>query len=79
MCYLDSWKQFGSSLKTAGHDLVAIQPNLVDLVWGEERPAPPSAEVFEHPIQYSGRCIVYILKFNLKIMNTLLKNDIYIL
>src|SRR5690606_31612353 len=31
--------------------------NLVDRVWGNERPAPPMAPVVPHPMKYAGRSI----------------------
>jgi Xaa-Pro aminopeptidase len=34
---------------------VGIQQNLVDLVWGKDRPARPSEEVRVHPIKYAGK------------------------
>ena len=52
---IDSWKQFSGTLKTAGHDLVPVQPNLIDKVWGQERPDPPADEVFVQPMKYSGK------------------------
>ncbi|XP_072027401.1 xaa-Pro aminopeptidase 1-like isoform X4 [Amphiura filiformis] len=51
---IDSWKQFSGTLKTAGHDMVPVQPNLIDQVWAEERPAPPADEVFVQTMKYSG-------------------------
>lgn len=51
---IESWKQFSTTLKTAGHNLVPVAANLVDQVWGDERPAPPADEVFVQTIKYSG-------------------------
>ncbi|XP_071505473.1 xaa-Pro aminopeptidase 1-like [Diadema antillarum] len=50
----ESWKSFVSHLNDAGHSLVPIQPNLVDLVWGDERPHPPKNEVKVHELSYAG-------------------------
>jgi Xaa-Pro aminopeptidase len=41
-------------MRCAGHTLKVIERNLVDEVW-TDRPAPPSAAVFVHPIQYAGQ------------------------
>jgi Xaa-Pro aminopeptidase len=35
--------------------LPANVPNFVDQVWGDDRPAPPSALVTVHPIKYAGQ------------------------
>jgi Xaa-Pro aminopeptidase len=43
-----------NALKGAGHTLKALERNLIDEVW-TDRPAPPSASVFIHPIQYAGQ------------------------
>jgi Xaa-Pro aminopeptidase len=34
---------------------VGIQQNLIDLVWGKDRPARPSEKVRVHPVKYAGR------------------------
>ncbi|XP_033098855.1 xaa-Pro aminopeptidase 1-like [Anneissia japonica] len=51
----DLWKQFSSTLETEGHTLVAIETNLIDVVWGDERPAAPQDEVFIQEFQYAGK------------------------
>lgn len=38
-----------------GDRLVAVEPNLVDAVWGEEQPKPSESKVFIHPLQYTGK------------------------
>ncbi len=43
------------TLKAAGIALKPTRRNLVDLVWGKERPSPPDAPVVAHPLKYSGR------------------------
>ena len=35
-------------------EMVTIQPNLVDQVWGSDKPPMPEAKVFEHLVEYSG-------------------------
>ncbi|KAJ1736109.1 hypothetical protein LPJ61_000159 [Coemansia biformis] len=49
----------GESLRTAlqargGGELVAIEDNLVDAVWGKERPPRPENKVVVHGLQYAG-------------------------
>jgi Xaa-Pro aminopeptidase len=43
------------TLKKKGSTLVGLQENLIDLVWGEERPARPSEKVRVHPEKYAGK------------------------
>lgn len=43
------------TLEKNGSSLVGIQQNLVDLVWGKDRPARPSEEVRVHPVKYAGK------------------------
>ncbi|KPF78661.1 X-Pro aminopeptidase [Brevundimonas sp. AAP58] len=38
----------------AGAELKPVQANPVDLAWGDERPAQPTAPVVPHPERYSG-------------------------
>lgn len=41
--------------KRGGHELVAVEENLVDIVWGENRPAKPSEPVKVLAKQFSGK------------------------
>ncbi|RDW89420.1 putative aminopeptidase P [Coleophoma cylindrospora] len=43
--------------KRGGKDLVAIEENLVDMVWGENRPPRPSEPVKELALHFAGRDI----------------------
>src|SRR3712207_2266447 len=38
----------------AGAALKPVDPNPVDLAWGEQRPPQPQAAVVPHPLEYSG-------------------------
>ncbi|MCH8999454.1 MAG: aminopeptidase P family protein [Proteobacteria bacterium] len=40
--------------KAAGAELVAVEDNPIDALWSE-RPAPPSAPITAHPLEYAGR------------------------
>ncbi|KAJ2581842.1 hypothetical protein GGH95_001864, partial [Coemansia sp. RSA 1836] len=43
------------SLNARGNgDLVAIEENLVDIVWGSQRPPRPQDKVFIHDVKYAG-------------------------
>uniref|UniRef100_A0A8H7K8T0 Probable Xaa-Pro aminopeptidase P n=1 Tax=Bionectria ochroleuca TaxID=29856 RepID=A0A8H7K8T0_BIOOC len=43
--------------KAGGAELLPLEENLVDLVWGDERPARPQQQVFLHPDNFSGRSL----------------------
>ncbi len=43
------------SLAAAGVTLKATSRNLIDKVWGKERPRPPQGAVTVHPAKYAGR------------------------
>jgi len=47
-------KTLEENLKKKGHSLVAVNENLVDLVW-KDKPAPPKNKAFVHPIKYAGK------------------------
>lgn len=48
--------------KKGGKELKPISENLVDLVWGSDRPARPNNPVATHPIQFAGKSIAEKLK-----------------
>ena len=39
------WNTLSTKLESAGHKTIPIEKNLVDLVWGEDRPARPNQAV----------------------------------
>lgn len=45
---------FRQALATAGIRLVSVTPNLVDEVWGKDKPSPSKAKAMAHPLRYSG-------------------------
>ncbi len=44
-------------VERAGAELVAVTGNPIDAVW-RDRPAPPTAPVFPHPVKYAGETAV---------------------
>ncbi|KAJ2386032.1 hypothetical protein H4S02_004045 [Coemansia sp. RSA 2611] len=47
--------RLSAALKSrGGGDLVAIEDNLVDIVWGSQRPARPEDKAFIQPMEYAG-------------------------
>ncbi|KAH8702372.1 putative Xaa-Pro aminopeptidase P [Talaromyces proteolyticus] len=50
-----SARKLSDSLAKNGAKLVGIEQNLVDQVWGEERPPRPSEKVKVHPEKYAGK------------------------
>lgn len=41
--------------KKGGHALSAVTPNLVDIVWGDNRPNSPHEKVKPLPMEFSGK------------------------
>lgn len=50
----DALYHLRTAAERAGATLRAVEPNPLDLAWGEERPAQPAAPVVPHPLEYSG-------------------------
>lgn len=48
-------RKLAETLEKNGSSLVGIQQNLVDLVWGKDRPAAPRELVKVHPLKYAGK------------------------
>ncbi|KAE8150708.1 hypothetical protein BDV25DRAFT_129331 [Aspergillus avenaceus] len=48
-------RSLSETLKKNGSSLVGVQQNLVDLVWGKDRPAPPREKVKVHPERFAGK------------------------
>ncbi|KAG5286996.1 xaa-pro aminopeptidase [Histoplasma ohiense] len=48
-------RNLSETIKKCGGSLLSVQENLVDLVWGMERPARPSEKVALHPIEFAGK------------------------
>lgn len=48
-------RKLADKIKKKGGEYKAIDENLVDLVWGADRPARPSEKVLVQPLEYSGK------------------------
>ncbi|KAJ5735681.1 uncharacterized protein N7483_000806 [Penicillium malachiteum] len=48
-------RKLAETLEKNGSSLVGIQQNLVDLIWGKDRPSRPSEKVRAHPVKYAGK------------------------
>lgn len=48
-------RKLAEKIKKKGGEYKAVDDNLVDLVWGKERPARPSENVIVQPMEYSGK------------------------
>ncbi|KAJ5191455.1 uncharacterized protein N7498_010440 [Penicillium cinerascens] len=48
-------RKLAETLEKNGSSLVGIPQNLVDLVWGKDRPARPVEKVRTHPLKYAGK------------------------
>ena len=53
--YVADARKLAETLQKNGSSLVGIQQNLVDLVWGKDRPAAPRELVKVHPVKYAGK------------------------
>ncbi|OAA80526.1 Peptidase M24, structural domain protein [Akanthomyces lecanii RCEF 1005] len=58
--------------KAGGSGLVAVTDNLVDKIWGNDRPPPPTCSVFIHPDKYAGKGVKAKLA---ELREVILKND----
>lgn len=48
-------RKLADKIKKKGGEYKAVDENLIDVVWGDKRPARPSEKVIVQPIEYSGR------------------------
>jgi Xaa-Pro aminopeptidase len=48
-------RKLAEKIKKKGGEYKAVDENLIDLVWGAERPARPSEKVIVQPAEYSGK------------------------
>lgn len=48
-------KRLTKSLEAAGIRLLPVDENPIDTLWGNERPAPPRAEIFAQPMEFAGK------------------------
>ncbi|XP_071981966.1 xaa-Pro aminopeptidase 2 [Engystomops pustulosus] len=51
---IDDWQSFNNLLKDSGKILRSIPNNLVDAVWGSQRPALPDSEIYFIPNEFVG-------------------------
>ncbi|KAL6233842.1 hypothetical protein BDW75DRAFT_231636 [Aspergillus navahoensis] len=48
-------RSLSDALQKSGASLIGVSQNLVDLVWGSDRPAPPQGKVKVHHEKYAGK------------------------
>ncbi|XP_074456448.1 xaa-Pro aminopeptidase 2 [Larus michahellis] len=51
---IDTWNSYSQALHGSGRTLVPIETNLVDQVWGDERPSSPSSTIYSLPEAFTG-------------------------
>ncbi|KAM5221506.1 xaa-Pro aminopeptidase 2 [Ctenodactylus gundi] len=51
---VDSWKNYNQGLQGSNRHLISITTNLVDLVWGSERPPVPSEPIYALEDAFTG-------------------------
>lgn len=50
----DTWNSYSQALHGSGRTLLPIETNLVDQVWGGQRPPPASSEIYSLPAEFTG-------------------------
>ncbi|XP_028743206.1 xaa-Pro aminopeptidase 2 [Peromyscus leucopus] len=51
---VDSWDDYSVEFHNSNRHLVSVTTNLVDLVWGSERPPMPSQPIYALPKEFTG-------------------------
>ncbi|NWQ81993.1 XPP2 aminopeptidase, partial [Columbina picui] len=51
---IDTWNSYSQALHGSGRTLLPIETNLVDQVWGDQRPPPASGEIYSLPAAFTG-------------------------
>ncbi|NXA26805.1 XPP2 aminopeptidase, partial [Ibidorhyncha struthersii] len=51
---IDTWNSYSRALHGSGRTLLPIETNLVDQVWGDQRPPPASSEIYSLPAAFTG-------------------------
>uniref|UniRef100_A0A8C8AT07 Xaa-Pro aminopeptidase 2 n=1 Tax=Otus sunia TaxID=257818 RepID=A0A8C8AT07_9STRI len=51
---IDTWNSYRQALHGSGRTLLPIENNLVDQVWGDQRPPPASSEIYTLPAAFTG-------------------------
>lgn len=51
---IDTWNSYSRALHGSGRTLLPMETNLVDQVWGDQRPPPASSEIYSLPAAFTG-------------------------
>ncbi|NXT53921.1 XPP2 aminopeptidase, partial [Pluvianellus socialis] len=51
---IDTWNSYSQALHGSGRTLLPIETNLVDQVWGDQRPPPSSSKIYGLPEAFTG-------------------------
>ncbi|XP_062441047.1 xaa-Pro aminopeptidase 2 [Rhea pennata] len=51
---IDTWNSYREALHGSGRTLLPIETNLVDQVWGDQRPPPASSKIYSLPSEFTG-------------------------
>ncbi|XP_068812588.1 xaa-Pro aminopeptidase 2 isoform X3 [Struthio camelus] len=51
---IDTWSSYSQVLHGSGRTLLPIETNLVDQVWGDQRPPPASSKIYSLPTEFTG-------------------------
>nr|XP_056714955.1 xaa-Pro aminopeptidase 2 [Euleptes europaea] len=55
---IDDWQSYNEALEDSNWIPTPIEDNLVDLVWGAQRPPPPVSEIYQLPDNFTERKIL---------------------
>lgn len=64
------WAPIQASLVAGGHDFIPLEKNLVDLVWGENKPCSPVNKIVAQPLKYTGKPAGEKVEFCREVMKT---------
>ncbi|KFP79619.1 Xaa-Pro aminopeptidase 2, partial [Acanthisitta chloris] len=51
---ISTWNSYSQALQGSGRTLLPLETNLVDQVWGDQRPPPSSSEIYSLPAVFTG-------------------------
>ena len=51
---IKEWKEWKETLEQADKQLVPIETNLIDVLWGQKRPLLPDEQIWKYQLQFAG-------------------------
>jgi Xaa-Pro aminopeptidase 2 len=61
---INEWQEWNKTLKQTDKQLVPIHMNLIDILWGQQRPPLPNNPIWKYELQFAGSTLFwfFILK-----------------